>query len=96
MGTTERFGTKNIAVPGTLLIFLLFNSDKNLLSFTEPSQRAANIRSRPVIQLNIIVSNPMAITIGNQPPSKNFIKFEERKTTSIISRPKNKGIKIRS
>ena len=36
----------------------------------------------------------MAITIGNQPPSKNFIKFEERKTTSIISRPKNKGMKI--
>ncbi len=76
MGTTARFGTKNIALPGTLLIFLLFNSDKNLLSFTEPCQRAAHIRSLPVIQLNNIISNPTEITIGNQPPSKNFTKFE--------------------
>ena len=54
------------------------------------------MRSRPIIQLNITVSNAAAITIGSQPPSKNFTKFEERKTTSIISSTKNIGIKIKS
>ena len=52
------------------------------------------MRSRPIIQLNITVSNAAAITIGSQPPSKTFTKFEERKTTSIMSRTKNNGIKI--
>ena len=94
IGTTSVLGTKNIAVPGTLLGGSFLICDKNFFIFIDPSQRALSIRSLPLIQLNIIKMTAKAITIVTHPPSKNLNKVEEKNATSRINKIAKIGIKI--